>query len=423
MIDVDRLKLELRRASKPLALYVVTVVLAITVALVLANNLTFQRPWESYETVRAAFSDVKGIVPGKDPVRISGVNVGVVSGASLSRGQAVLTLQIEKQYGPIYRNAQVRIRPVTPLDDLYLDITDRGVPSAGVAGPGYTIPASQTVTPVDVSRVLDAFDAPVRARLTILLSELGRGLQDHGAQLDEGFVQLAPFLTVAQQATQDLAVRQHEVRELVHNFGELTIALDARDTQLSTLLRTGDGTLGELAQEDVPLSETLAELPRTLRAMHSSFASVSTLTHVLDPALSALQPVAGRLRSGLQGLARFGRAATPALRALVPAINALGPLARALVPTSSSLDAAFTRLRPQAPQLDALTKDLASCRQTVGKFFNDTLQVFKYADDNGAFPRAQVTEDSDVLQFGQPAAGGLNLHPLSECDDSIGSQP
>jgi virulence factor Mce-like protein len=422
MIDVDRLKLELRRASRPFGMYVLMAVLAVATAVILANNLTFQRPWDSYETVHAAFSDVKGIVPSKDPVRISGVNVGVVSGASVNGGEAVLTLQIQRRYGPIYKNAQIRIRPVTPLDDLYVDVTNRGTASAGVAGSGDTIPATQTVTPVDISRVLDAFDAPMRARLTILLSELGRGLQDNGAQLREAFARLAPFLTVARQATRELAVRRSEVRQLVHNFGGLTVALDKRDAQLTTLVRSGDDALSELAAVDRPLDATLAGLPGTLHAVHSSFARVSTLTNVLDPALSALEPVAARLRSGLAGLGRFGRTATPALQALRPAISALEPLAHALVPGARSLDTAFTRLRPQAPQFDAITNDLAICRRTLGTFFNNTLQVFKYADDNGAFPRAQVTEDSDALQFGQPAAGGLNLHPLGECTDSIRGQ-
>jgi virulence factor Mce-like protein len=423
MIDVDRLKLELRRSSKPFVMYVALAVLAIGIALLLTNNLTFQRPWDSYETVHAAFSDVKGIVPTKDPVRISGVNVGVVSGAHVNGGQAVLTLQIQKQFGPIYRNARVRLRPVTPLDDLYVDIVTRGTPAAGIADDSYMIPGTQTLAPVDISRVLNAFGAPTRQRLTILLSELGRGLQDNGAQLREAFVHLAPFLTVARQATHELAIRQLEVRQLVHNFGALTRALDQRDAQLATLLHAGDATLSQLSAKDRPLSATLAELPGALQTMHSSFASVSALTNVLNPALTALEPVATQLRTGLEGLARLGQAATPALQALRPAVSALEPLARTLVPAASSLDRAFTQLRPQAPQLDTLTNDLAICRQTLGSFFNDTLQVFKYADDNGSFPRAQVTEDSDAAQFGQPTAGGVNLHLLSQCTDSIKGQP
>ena len=419
--NTSRIGLEIRRASTPAAMYIALVALAVGVAMLLAQNLTFQRPWDSYETVRVAFSNAKGIVPSKDPVRISGVNVGVVSAAALQDGQAVLTLQIQRQFGAIYRNAEVRIRPVTPLDDEYVDITNRGTPSAGVAGPNSVIPQTQTISPVDISTVLDAFDTPVRQRLTILLSELGTGLQDNGAQLREAFVQMAPFLHVAQAATTQIALRRQEVRELIHNFGSLTLALDKRNAELTTMVRSGDAALGALARESAPFNQTLADLPATVSAMRSSFATVSSLEGNLDPALVALEPVAADLRTGLTGLARFGGAAAPALRALQPAITALEPLSRALVPTSNSLDSAFSRLRPEAPQLNHLTNDVAICRTTVGTFFNNTLQVFKYADDNGAFPRAQITEDSDVLQFGQPGAGGLTLTPLKECTDSIRS--
>ena len=420
MINADRFKLEVRRSLRPFLLYVLLAFSGLVAFLVIAHNLTFQRPWTPYRTLRADFSDVKGIVPGKHQVRISGVEAGVVSKSEIVGGHPVLTLKVKKKFGPIYRNARLQIRPVTPLDDLYVNVTDRGTPSAGEATVDHPIAVDRTITPVDISRVLDTFDGDTRKRLTILLAELGRGLKDGGAQLQASFAQLGPFLDVAQRATSELALRRANVRRLVHNFGGLSAALARRDAQLTTLVRQGDAALGELARNDQPLGGTLTGLPPAMAAMRSSFASVRALAGDLDPALQSLRPVAARLPAGLDGLGRFGRDATPALAALRPAVRNLRPLARVLVPTSRALDEAFGSLRPQAPQFDELTKELATCRASAQTFFNNTLQVFKFADANGSFPRAEVTEDSDAGQVGQNGSSGVTLKRMPTCIDGIG---
>ena len=163
----SRLLLEIRRSLRPFIFFMILAVLGMIAFVGIFRNLTFTRPWEDYREVRAEFDDVKGVFPGGHQVRINGVKVGVVSESKLVDGRAVLTLKIEQKWGPIYRNARMRIRPVTPLQDLFVNVTDRGDKSAGEATKKDIIAGDQTSTPVDISRVLDTFNADTRERMTI----------------------------------------------------------------------------------------------------------------------------------------------------------------------------------------------------------------------------------------------------------------
>lgn len=418
MPNTQRLKLEIRRSAKPFVMYIAIAVAAITGMAIVSHNLTFQRPWEKYDEVKVGFADVKGVFPKGHQVRIHGVKVGVVKKADLVNGRAVLTLSIEHKYGPIYRNAQMRIRPVTPLDDLYVNVTDRGTPAAGKATGGYVIPQSQTVTPVDISRVLDTFNADARERMTILFSELGKALPDGGRKLRAAFNELAPFLLVAKDATAALHQRQENVKRLVSNFGSLSAALAKRDAQLQRFVTSGNATLGRLAASDRPLNATFTQIAALLPVMRDTFASVQGLSDHLDPALQGLKPVTDSLDSGLVALQRFGRTATPALAQLRPAVRDLRAMAAQLNPTSVSLASALTKLGPQVPALDQVTKLLDSCTGRLSRFFGNTQSVLKFGDANGAYPRADETVDFDTSGVAAP----INTRHTPNCTEKVATR-
>jgi len=397
----DRVKLELKRSAAPFFLYVLLCVVGVVVAADIVNDLAGNKPWISYTPYRVAFTDVKGVIPGDVELKIAGVDVGSIANSELVNGQPVLTLDLESQYAPLYRDAQVRIRPVTPLEDMYVDITSRGHKSAGVLGPNAILPATQTVSPVEISSVLDLLDADTRQRMAVLLDQLGRGLSDGGANLRAGFEAVAPFLLVASQMSSALAQQHTELAQLIHNFGGITEELALRDTQLSSFVRSTNSTLGALAQNSGAFAATIDDLPGTLSSMSSAFARVRAAETELDPALRSLGPVAAALPSGLDALSRFSTDATPALNALRPAVRELRPLAQVLLPTSTALAGAFTQLQPEAPQIDRMTALAAapSCLTYIGQFLNRVISLTKFGDgkDNIANARADVSVGFDSV--------------------------
>lgn len=399
----DRLALEVRRARRPFVVYLGLVICGTTALLGILRNQTFLRPWEDHVRVRAFVADAKGIVSGKQEVRVAGVKVGVVTEERLVGGRAQITMQIDERYAPVYRDATVRLRPVTPLQDMYVELR-RGHPAAGRLD-GDVIPESQTTSPVDISRVLDTFDADTRDRLATLLHQLGPGLADNGVQLRAAFERAAPFLRAAEQVTGALAERRAELRRLIGNTRRLTTALAGHDAQLARLVVRGEATLGELAREDAPLARTIRALPGMVERLDAAMTSLGVARGRLDPAIDALRPAVARLAPGLDAAGRLGREARPAFSALASPVAALTPMAHALRPTAGALAQALDRLRSQAGSFDRLTRLLVPCREIMRQFFSNTPSVGKFANAYGAYPRGDTT--IDVGTFGGRSGHGL----------------
>lgn len=414
-LNNDRLLLEIRRAAVPFALLLGLLVCGSVAGWVIFKNQSYQRPWQHYYHVKAQLDDAKGLVPGKQEVRISGVKVGVVTKSELVGGKPVVTMAIQKKYAPLYRNATMQVRPVTPLQDMYINI-NRGAPAAGKVPENATLPASATVTPVDVSRVLQTFDADTRTRLATLLHEMNPALDNNGPQLQSAFVAIAPFLTQAHRLSTVLADRRVQLRRAVTNFGLLTSSLATRDRQLTRLVDNGEATLAELAQKSRPFNELLAALPGTLSALQGTMQTLSVAQQDLDPALTDLRPVAAKLEGSLKSLQELGFDVRPAVKALRPAVNGLKPLARDLRPTAAALSTAFGDLRAQAGSYDTLTKELVPCESVIRDFFGNTPSVLKFSNAAGAYPRGDLSFDSDVAGGGKPT----NLRRTASCTDGSG---
>src|SRR3984957_10835780 len=85
----DRFKLELRRSAGPGLLYVLLVIGGLATAADHISQQTGTKPWDSYKVYRTSFTHVKGVIPGSASLRIAGVEVGTVTGASLVGGHPV----------------------------------------------------------------------------------------------------------------------------------------------------------------------------------------------------------------------------------------------------------------------------------------------------------------------------------------------
>lgn len=411
-VDTKRLKLELQRSVKPLILFGILILCGIASAAYIFHNQTFQRPWEDYYTVKATFDDVKGVTPPTQQVRIAGVKVGVIKNVKLVDGRPQVTLSIESKYGRLYRDARMRLRPSTPLQDMYVSI-ERGTPAAGKLSEDDVIPGEQAESPVDISRVMNTFNTPTRDQLGTLLDQLGHGLKDRGASLRSAFASAVPFLDAAKRATQVIDRRKLAMRRLVTNFGELTGVLGERNKQIAGLVSGGEQTLGALARSDKNLAATVRELGPTLTTMRSTFAQVRAMEETLDPALKSLDPVLERLEPGLDALEKFGKDATPAMVALRTPVRTLRPLATSLDPAAGSLRSSMRALDPQTPKYDRITAIFPPCLERLSAFFTNSMSLAKFSDDGGVIPRAGSSFGIDTISglTGAPGAPGAKRMP------------
>jgi phospholipid/cholesterol/gamma-HCH transport system substrate-binding protein len=394
----DRMILEMRRARGGLAALLGLIVLSIGAAYVIADGLRLNMPWSDTYTARVAVDDAKGVVAGKQQVRISGLPVGKITKAELVDGQPVLTLTIKGEYGRLYHDARLRLRPKTPLNDLYLNVEDRGTKSAGELSEDQVLRAERTRAPVDIGRVLNTFDSTTRVRMEQTIDEVGRGLGDRGDDFRAALVELAPFLNAARRLTHETAIRRTQTKRLVHNLTLMMGELGRRDDDLHKLVVGGAHTFSELAAQDAALSDVIAQFPPTLQQLLPTFATLRKTADELDPALDALQPAARSLPGALANLRDFSLEANPSLAALRRPVPDLTRLVHQLRPTAEGLDRAFTRLQPQAPRLDRITAKVVPCEYAVSKFFHNTLSLMKFADARGLVPRGQTVDGNSLFQ-------------------------
>jgi phospholipid/cholesterol/gamma-HCH transport system substrate-binding protein len=327
---------------------------------------------------------------GINEVRFKGVPVGTIKAVEVRGAQPVLKVEIRKKYGKIYRDARAELRPNTALQDMFLDIVDRGHARAGVAQPDEPLAQSRTSAPVNIAEVLDMFGPSQRVRLRTLLDELGNGTADNGRALRQIFVTTAPFVDAAGRIARQLAARRPQVQRLVHNTAVLTTELGRRETQLRTLLDAGAATLSTLQESAPDLNATLNELPQVLSAVDTSFAATRQVIPDVDAAVKALDPVADELPSSLAGLRSLGAELRPALRALRTPVAKLVPLAQTLKPVSQDADRAVRALAPQTDTVDKVSKDLALCKTGVQGFFQWNASISKFGDSRGPIPRGNV---------------------------------
>jgi phospholipid/cholesterol/gamma-HCH transport system substrate-binding protein len=371
-------------------------------------------PWSNTYTIKARFSAADGVVSGLgQPVNVVGVKVGEVTGASLNDGQAVVTIQIDRDQLPhVYANASAVLQPITPLEDMQINLSP-GTPSAGPLGSGATVAVSDTTSPVQLSDLLSTLDTDTRTFLTSLISSIGQGTQGRGVDIRRIFNTLGPTTGDVARISQALAARRTELASLVHNLADVTHAA-SQDRQLASVVSAGDQTLNAVAAEQGPLQQTLAQLPPTLAVTRSTLIHLQPFAEQLAPTLNALAPAVKRLPATLHALEPFAAEGTRALKTEIrPLVTAAQPLVTKVEPTVKSLYAATPYLSQSFQVLEYLVNEIAYNPNEgenqgflfwAGWFMHNVNSWVSSGDANGGIGRAAVLatcyglQDVPVLQ-------------------------
>jgi ABC-type transporter Mla subunit MlaD len=394
-----RVALEVKRSLRPLAVVLFGLALALAGLAYIATRIPGHGGLTKSQKVQFTVADATGVVAGRDEVRVSGIPAGTITSVELGHGHAILTAAIDHEYAPIYRDARAQLRPNTPLQDMYLDVVDRGTAASGKAAAGRPLPEAQTSSSVAIADVLQMFDADTRARLRTTLAEFGAGIDGEGAAVRNAFVSLTPLLDAARRLTTQISSRQTMTRRLVQNTATLTEELGHRQRELRRLVNDTGATLTAIQDGGHGLDATLRELPPTLTSLTGATSALDVTLPDVDTAVRRLQPVADRLTASLGSLRRLSDAARPALDALRPAVRDVGPLVSELRPASANLARAVEALQPQAGAVDHVTTTLGRCTFVLQRFFQWTQSVFATGDARGVAPRgdAAVSLDSTGL--------------------------
>jgi ABC-type transporter Mla subunit MlaD len=357
-------------------------------------------------------------------VRFYGIAAGEITDVSLEHGRAVLTATVADKFGSVYKNAIAVVRPNTALQDMYVDIVNRGAPSAGVADSNYVVPVSQTRSPVNLADVLNTFQPDVRTQLYNMLDQFGNGLADRGADLRRAFTLLAPFVRIAGNVADQFAIRADLTKALVHNTALLSNTLASRSLQLHQLITAGSASLEAIAvQSGAPLRRLIHWVTPALRTGYQIISALHAASPNLERAFNALEPVANRLPSGLSNLQALANSADPAVRRLEHPVSTLVPLAEQLQPFSGHLASALTQIQPQVPAVNTTIQDAADCMPQLDEFFNWDQSMAKFRDNLGPHVRGNPIFAFYTLPFLKQSTATYRYG--SQCDGGspISGQP
>ena len=389
-------------------------------AFILSNQRFYLPAWvpllgTDFYVVEAQLSTAQAVVPGQgQTVNVAGVKVGEVGEVRLEDGTAVVQMQIQDTYRPIYRDATILLRPKTGLKDMILAL-DPGSPAAGPVEEGGRVRVSNTLPDVNADEVLSTLDGDTRAYVRILLNAGGTAFRDDPAEggqsaaqdLRETFKRFEPTARDSKRLTALLAKRRDNIRRAVHSFQELSTEVASEDEQLASLVDSANANFEVLARQEASLREALRLFPGVLDQTSSTLRSVETLAAELGPTLESLRPFARELPAALRKQRPFFSETTPIIR------TQLRPFARDVQPTVRDLRAATRSLAPVAPRLTRSFRVLNS-------FFN-TLAYDPPRGDSYLFWSAWAAHNGALLSNAQDAHGpmvrGLVLLPCNDYDN------
>ena len=225
--------------------------LAIGAALVLMAGLFMIGEQNKLFTSKNRYTftvDTAGGLNEGNPVRLNGVNVGIVEDITLPgdvrKQQLTVRISIERQYeARIRADSQARIRTIGLLGDKYVDVSS-GSPSAPMIPPGGSIP---TAPSTDVDKLLasggDVVDNMVRISyaLSHILERVDRG---------EGLVgELTTGQSgkISDRIDQTLASAQRVIDQVEHGRGALGRMVS--DRQLGDQLANAVGRLQSVLEQ------------------------------------------------------------------------------------------------------------------------------------------------------------------------------
>lgn len=227
----------------------------------------------------AAFADSAGLAQG-DPVSVAGVDVGTVSGLSLSGSHVLVRFTVQNGVRLGDRtNASAKV--LTPLGQEYLDLEPAG---KGQMAAGAVIPQGRThETQTLVSTIRAGADVVQGIDLQQLVQAMAVTNQDLEA-IPPGAT--SSLLKGLSQLSDVIASRSGELAQLVQNVSQLTATLRQHGTQLFSLIGQSDLVLQVLNQRHAAIDQLLK--------------STSTLTQQVEALLAAHQAQVGPLLSDLQ---------------------------------------------------------------------------------------------------------------------------
>lgn len=372
----------------------------------------------------ASFDQAANLVENED-VRIAGVTVGKVQQVTPSQGRTVAKLGLYSSYAPLPAGSRAVLRSKTLLGETFVELAPgaRGGPALPEYG---TLPAANVAPTQQVDQVLSMFDAPTRAALKQLLSELSGSIAGRGPDLNAALGQSNPALADLQRLVGILDRQGGELQQLVAGTGSALRAVAQRGGALRSLVRAGDSLLSATAARDRELSATVNALPPLLGQLRPASGELRAIALDAAPTLATLRPVAPLVRPALAQTSKLAPALTRVFHGVGPLVASAGrgvPAATQLVGAvrslSDQLDPAGRQAFPVVDLLAAYEPDLTGGLATLGAATESTTLLPNGGRQHVARVLLPIVADSLLGSDRRYGANRGNAYPAPGQNDKL----
>ncbi|MHB8691286.1 MAG: MlaD family protein [Solirubrobacteraceae bacterium] len=346
---------------------------------------------QSGYTVTANFAKVNN-VNNRTPVRVKGVDIGIVTGVGAGpdpQRQSQLQMKITDSGVVVHSDASAAIRWRTVLGGpMYVDLNPGSPDAPRLSG---SIPVSRTSSQAEFDDVLRLYngstDQAQRDTFKGLAATFGAP-----AQTGTSINALPDLTTVGAGLKPYQGTNPGDLSRLVTSTAHTTQALGANLSSLQSLVTGADQTFGAIDAQRAALGQMLSLSPGTLNSTYVTMRRLVTTLNQLDPLVRNLQPgskliasMSTALRPALTQAGLVLTNAQPLLHNARPTFAALRSAATTGVPIFNGLQAPVARLNsnilPWLSQRDSDTRLLNY--QSIGPFFSVLDKAASEYDQSG----------------------------------------
>ncbi|MEY2471730.1 MAG: phospholipid/cholesterol/gamma-HCH transport system substrate-binding protein [Actinomycetota bacterium] len=226
--------------------------------------------------ISAEFSDAAGVSTGA-PVRVAGVQVGLVTSVRADRQHGLVVIRMSINHGVrLGPTTRAEVALATLLGAKYVRLS--GEVKEPVLKKNAVIPNDRTATPYDI--------------FEIAKQSTHRIEETHNEELNTLIKQLSTITDGKQQSIQDL----------IHGIGKVADAIGQRDAQLSDLIDRANTISNTLATKDQTLVTLLDQSDGLLKVLANRHDQVAEGIHQASIALGQLAGVVSTHKAELDSI-------------------------------------------------------------------------------------------------------------------------
>jgi phospholipid/cholesterol/gamma-HCH transport system substrate-binding protein len=355
---------------------------------------------EEFEPITAEFSTAQAVTPGQgQSVDIAGVQIGKVTSVDLEDGHAVVGMDIVPKYMQlIHPNASFLLRPKTGLNDMIVEVEPGSGRKSIESGAHFTL--AQTEPNTNLDAFLATLDGDTRQYLQLLVAGGAQGIGGRGKQLSNALRRFQPFVHYTAKLNKVVAERHVALANVIHNFGALTTELGRHDSEIKRFVTSSDAALGNFANQQQSIQESLREFPAALRAANAGFASSKHFSDVAYPALTGLIPQA--------------QASVPAFKATERMFSqTTAPIRDQIRPFTRQVRPLLTHANEASGPFNKTVRGFGNSLAAFNTFFNELAYKPKGSKQSVLFYLPWLNHDFNA-SFNLQDAGGPILRGLTQ---------